>query len=93
MAHAHKARSIENIATSHIGASGMSGGFGTLVCPAGRAQSVSSDNITVRMAALSASGNKLSENTDAKGQDTGKGACNIWHTLKLFFNTGCLPVY
>lgn len=80
MAHAHKAHSIENIATSHVGASGMSGGFGTLVRPAGRAQSVSSDNITVRMAALSASGNKPSGNTDSKGQETGKEACNISQT-------------
>lgn len=77
MANAHKACSIENIATSHVGASGMSGGFGTVFHPAGRAQSVSSDNITVRMAALSASGNKPSENTDSKGQETGKEACNI----------------
>jgi hypothetical protein len=77
IANAHKARSIENIATSHVGASGISGSFGTVVRPAGRAQSISSDNITVRMAALSASGRKPSENTDSNGQETGKEAYNI----------------
>jgi hypothetical protein len=66
MAHALKARSTENITASHGGASGMSGSMGTLVRPAGRAQSISSDNITVRMAALSASGN-----TDSKGHEKG----------------------
>lgn len=76
MAHAQKARSAENI-TSHGGASGMSGGTGTLVRPAGRAQSISSDNIIVRMAALSASGNKQSVNTDSKGLEKGKETCNI----------------
>ncbi|XP_021935533.1 ubiquitin carboxyl-terminal hydrolase 20 isoform X3 [Zootermopsis nevadensis] len=83
MANAHKACSIENIATSHVGASGMSGGFGTVFHPAGRAQSVSSDNITVRMAALSASGNKPSENTDSKGQETGKEV-NQTHSMHLY---------
>ncbi|KAJ4429108.1 hypothetical protein ANN_26109 [Periplaneta americana] len=68
MAHALKARSTENI-TSHGGSSGISGG---IVRPAGRAQSVSSDNITIRMAALSASGNKPGGNIESKGQETGE---------------------
>lgn len=67
MAQAHKARSTENI-TSHCGASGTSGG----VRPAGRAQSISSDNITVRMAALSASGHIPSEKTDSKDLASGR---------------------
>jgi hypothetical protein len=54
----------------------MSGGMGTLVRPVGRAQSISSDNIIVRMAALSASGNKQSVNTDSKGLEKGN-MCNI----------------
>jgi hypothetical protein len=77
MTHAQKARSAENI-TSHGGASGMSGGMGPLVRPAGRAQSISSDNITVRMAALSASGNKQSVHTDSKGMEKGKEICKIY---------------
>jgi hypothetical protein len=70
MTQAHKARSTENI-TSHGGASGTSG-VGTLVRPAGRAQSIGSDNITVRMAALSASGHTPSEKTDLKDLESGR---------------------
>ena len=66
---AHKARSTENI-TGHSGSS-ATGNAGTVVRPAGRAQSISSDNITVRMAALSASGNKSGGNSEAKGPETG----------------------
>lgn len=70
MTQAHKACSTENI--SHSGASGSPGGVGTLVRPAGRAQSISSDNITVRMAALSASGHIPSEKTDSKDMESGE---------------------
>lgn len=73
---AHKACSTENITTSHSGASGSPGGVGTLVRPAGRVQSISSDNITVRMAALSASGHTPSEKTDSQDMDSGKGIQN-----------------
>jgi len=72
MTQAHKACSTENITTSHSGASGSPGGVGTLVRPAGRAQSISSDNITVRMAALSASGHIPSEKTDSQDMESGE---------------------
>lgn len=74
ISHAQKAHSTENI-TSHGDASGMSGGMGPLVRPVGQSQSISSDNITVRMAALCASGNKQSVNTDSKALEKGKETC------------------
>jgi len=83
MTQAHKACSTENI--SHSGASGSPGGVGTLVRPAGRAQSISSDNITVRMAALSASGHIPSEKTDSQDMESGKGIHNTEQWFPDFF--------
>jgi len=85
MTQAHKACSTENITTSHSGASGSPGGVGTLVRPAGRAQSISSDNITVRMAALSASGHIPSEKTDTQETESGKWIHNTEQWFPDFF--------
>jgi len=84
MTQAHKACSTENI-TSHSGASGSPGGVGTLVRPAGRAQSISSDNITVRMAALSASGHITSEKIDSQDMESGKRINNVEQWFPDFF--------
>jgi len=83
MTQAHKACSTENI--NHSGASGSPGGVGTLVRPAGRAQSISSDNITVRMAALSASGHIPSEKTDSQDMESGKGIHDTEQWFPDFF--------
>jgi hypothetical protein len=82
MTQAHKACSTENI-TSHSGASG-SPGVATLVHPTGRSQSISSDNITVRMAALSASGHIPLEKTDSQDIESGKRLYNIEQWLSDF---------
>jgi hypothetical protein len=84
MTQAHKACSTENI-TSHSGASGSPGGVGTLVRPAGRAQSISSDNITVRRAALSASGHITSDKIDSQDMESGKRINNVEQWFPDFF--------